>query len=99
MVQGQDGLPLCLVAVPYSDLVFRLQTDIYKHPVLQGTHSIGGLYVSCYPLHRRTEKTEEGENTTTICNYVMDVFQSGYFYLIPPKNDDFQNNTIVSYIR
>lgn len=32
-----------------------------------------------YPLHRRTEKTEEGENTTTICNYVPDVFQSGYF--------------------
>lgn len=89
MMQGQDALTLCLVAVAYSDLAFRLQTDIYKHSVLQA--------YTCHVIHctgeQRRQKT--GENTT-MCNYVPDVYQSGFFYFIPPKNHDFQNNTIVS---
>lgn len=72
----------CLAVVAYSNLIFRLWTNIYQHPVFQGTHSMKGLYMSYCLLQRRTEKTEKGENTTALCHYIPDVFQSGGFILL-----------------
>lgn len=106
-------LPLCLVAAAHSDFVFRLQTGIYKHPVLQGTQNTGGLCILCFPLSRRTEKTEEGGkhyNYVQLCTGCVSVWLFLFHsskeswiccstqWPVQPKPWHFQNNTIVSHI-